>query len=127
MNNHKQKINEDYQAGKVAYERKDYRTACKILYPLAVQGSANAQHLIGVMYAKDQDFSEAVKWYKKSAKQGYVHSQYDLAMSYRKGLGIPQNHGEAVRWLKKAAEQKHIHARHELGMSYYNLRNGEKR
>lgn len=112
------KHKDENHAGKVAYDRGDYGTARKILYPLAEQGSANAQHLIGVMYANDQDFSVAVQWFRKASEQGHRHAQFDLAMCYRQGLGVPQNHEEAMRWLRKTAKQGHIHARHELDMNY---------
>ena len=39
-----------YQEGKDAYNRKDYATARKELQPVAEQGDAEAQYLIGYMY-----------------------------------------------------------------------------
>ena len=43
-----------YQEGKDAYNRKDYATARKELQPVAEQGDAEAQYLIGYMYYKGQ-------------------------------------------------------------------------
>jgi len=120
MNIYKQKIDEDYQVGAIAYHRGDHGTAHKKLYPLAEQGSADAQHIIGVIYANDQDFSVAVKWFQKAAEQGHKHAQYDLAMSYKEGRGVPKNHKEAMKRFQRAAKQGHRHARYELDMNYCN-------
>ena len=127
MNIYEQKIDEDYQVGAIAYHRGDYGTAHKKLYPLAEQGSADAQHIIGVIYANDQDFSVAVKWFQKAAEQGHKHAQFDLAMSYKEGLGLSQNHKEAMKWFHKAAKQGHRHARHELDLNYCNQETEKRR
>ena len=119
MNGYGQKIDEDHQAGRKAYARGDHVTARERLHPLAEQGSADAQHIIGVIHANDQDFSVALQWFKKAATQGHVHAQFDLAMSYKEGLGVPQNHKEAIKWFQRAAKQGHRHARYELDMNYY--------
>jgi TPR repeat protein len=41
----------DYQAGLEAFQRDDYATALKELRPLAEQGNAEAQDLLGRMYS----------------------------------------------------------------------------
>ncbi len=54
-----------------AYQRGDYATALREWHPLAEQGGANAQLLLGSMYDNGlgvpQDYAEAVKWYSKAA------------------------------------------------------------
>ncbi len=40
----------DYQDGRKAYNRGDYTTALKELRPLAEQGHAGSQYLLGYMY-----------------------------------------------------------------------------
>ena len=42
----------DLHDGRDAYKRKDYATAYKLLAPLAEQGVADAQNVLGFMYSK---------------------------------------------------------------------------
>jgi TPR repeat protein len=65
-----------------------------------------------------QDYSEAVKWYRKAAEQGDVIAQYNLGDMYCTGEGVPQNDAEAVKWYRKAAEQGDAAAQHKLGRMY---------
>ena len=62
-----------------AYERGDYATALEELRPLAEQGDARAQTLIGLMYREGsgvpQNDAEAVKLYRKAAEKGYAETR----------------------------------------------------
>ncbi len=44
------------------------------------------------------------------AEQGDAEAQFNLGMSYSKGVGIDRNEAEAVRWFGKAAEKGHAYA-----------------
>ena len=107
--------------------RDDYETALRLLHPLAEQGDAGAQTLLGVMYDKGdgvpQDYAEAVKWYRKAAEQGNDLAQSNLGFMYFNGLGVPQDYAEAVRWYRMAAEQGLARAQLHLGTMYF-LGNG---
>ena len=63
------------------------------LLRLAEQGDAEAQHKLGRMYGKgqglSQNYSEAVKWYRKAAEQGLPEAQRSLGFMYAKGQGVP--------------------------------------
>ena len=63
-----------FDEGVAAYERGDYETALREFRPLAEQGEAKAQAILGVVYSKGggvpQDDAEAVKWYRLGAEQG---------------------------------------------------------
>ena len=48
-----------------------------------------------------------MKWYTKSAEQGFADAQCNLASCYQKGEGVSQDIEEAVKWWKKAAEQRY--------------------
>ena len=65
---------------------------------------------------------EAVKWYLKSAEQGYAAAQCNLGNCYAKGLGVSQNDSEAINWYLKAAEQGYAAAQNNLGNCYANGR-----
>lgn len=65
-----------------------------------------------------QSYSEAVKWYRKAAKQGHSQAQFNLGRCYESGKGVQQNDEEAAKWYRKAAEQGHEEAQCDLGLCY---------
>ena len=73
----------DLQKGLTAYESGDYATALREWTPLAEQGDADAQTLLGVMYNEGkgvpQDYKTAVKWYTLAAKQGDANAKTNLS------------------------------------------------
>ena len=109
---------DDYQDGWDAYERQDYKTAYKLWLPLAEQGDALAQALLGEMYEKKrgvpQDYKEAFKWYRLAAEQGDAFAQFELGVMYDERLGVPQDYQEAVKWYCLAAEQGNADAQNNL-------------
>ncbi len=111
-----------FAEGVTAYNRGDYATALREFRPLAEQGDAGAQFILGLMYYKGQgvpqDHAEAVKWYRKAAEQGATEAQNSLGFMYYKGRGVPQDHAEAAKWFRKAAEQGHARAQSNLGLMY---------
>ena len=58
---------DDFQDATDAYNRQDYETAYKLILPLAEQGDADAQGILGSMYRSglgvSQDYQEAAKWF----------------------------------------------------------------
>ncbi|MBQ76811.1 MAG: hypothetical protein CMQ20_17535 [Gammaproteobacteria bacterium] len=67
-----------------------------------------------------QNDSEAVRWFRLAADQGYAPAQHNLGVMYRRGDGVPENDAEAVRWYRLAAEQGLANAQHNLGYMYAN-------
>jgi uncharacterized protein len=67
---------EDFNRGFVAFENGDYAGALRLWRPLADKGLARAQYNLGVMYRDgqgvQQDYKEAVSWYRKAAEQGHM-------------------------------------------------------
>ena len=61
-----------------------------------------------------QDYSEAYKWYKKAAEQGYAIAQFNVGVLYEKGEGVSQDYSEAYKWFNKAAAQGHAEAKEQL-------------
>ena len=39
-----------------------------------------------------KDYSEAEKWYRKAAEQGFARAQDNLGWMYYKGYGVQQNY-----------------------------------
>ncbi|MGB8313785.1 MAG: tetratricopeptide repeat protein, partial [Aestuariivirga sp.] len=93
--------------GMAAFAHGYYTKALKLVQPLAEQGDAKAQNLIGLIYADGkgvpQDFAEAVKWYRKAADQGYAGAQNNLGLMYLKGRGVPQDYVQAYVWFDLTA------------------------
>ena len=90
-----------HEAGAKAYERGDYTTAFRLLLPVAEQGDAYAQAVLGSMYYNGhgvpQNDEEAVRWFRRAAEQGFADAQTGLGSMYYHGRGVPQNDQEAVR------------------------------
>ena len=56
--------------------------------------------------------------FKEGAEQGDAPAQFNLALLYYDGQGVPQNYTEAVKWFRKAADQDYVKAMHNLGLMY---------
>ena len=105
----------DLQAGAIAFMRGDYATALKTFRPLAEQGNAKAQTIMGVLYDRGlevpQDDTEAVRWYRLAAEQRNAEAQVFLGGMYALGRGVPQDVVQGHLWLTLAAAQGHEEAR----------------
>ncbi len=68
----------------------------------------SAQFEIGVLYEKGEDFphdmGEAVRWYTKSAAQGYPKAAYNLGLIYARGAAGKPDPVAAYVWLARAAK-----------------------
>src|SRR5439155_542452 len=88
----------------------------------AEKGEAEAQNTIGLAYKNGhgvaQDFTQALKWFQKSADQGYASAQKNLGLMYAEGKGLKQDFEQAIKWLRKAAEQNFASAQNHLAMLY---------
>lgn len=56
--------------------------------------------------------------YLKAAEQGNASGEYALALMYRDGDGVGQNHAEAARWFRKAASHGQPDAARNLAEAY---------
>jgi hypothetical protein len=69
-----------------------------------------------------QNFPEAVKWFRASAKQGIAAAQFNLGRMYESGHGVPPDFREAAALYQKAADRGDPSAQFNLGAMYYNGR-----
>jgi TPR repeat protein len=67
-----------------------------------------------------QDYSEAVRWYRKAADQGDSQAQFNLGLMYHDGRGVPPDQAEAFNLYRRSAEQGDVKAQSALGYAYYN-------
>lgn len=66
----------------------------------------------------DGDYSTAARYFRKAAENGHASAQYNLAVLYSKGQGVPQSDVEATKWNRLAAEQGDVTAQYNLGIIY---------
>lgn len=66
----------------------------------------------------EQDYDQAIKFFKKAADEGHVDALYKLGEMYAKGHGVPQDCQKAFEWVQKAADEGHVDALYELGAMY---------
>ena len=113
----------DYQAGEDAYLQEDYEGALREWAPLAAQGHAQAQNMLGYMsrfgLGVPQDYHLARQWYRKAADNGNAQAQNNLGALYRYGFGVEQDYQEAFRWFHRAAEQGDGGGQNHVGLMYF--------
>ena len=114
---------QDFNKGAAAFQSGDYAAALQEWRPLAEQGNAEAQFILGAMYNEGkgvlQDYAEAVKWYRLAAEQGFAQAQINLGVMYDKGKGVLQDYAEAIKWYRLAGEQGEVAAQSNLGNMHY--------
>jgi TPR repeat protein len=66
------------------------------------------------------DYPTAFRLMKPLAEQGDAYAQYNLALFYSNGQGVPQDYAEAAKWYRKAAEQGDDDAQYNLALFYSN-------
>ena len=73
-------------------------------------GDAEAQFDLGFMYTIgfgdfDADRAEALRWYRRSAEQGFARAQSVLGSAYAHGHSLEQDFTQAATWCRLGAEQ----------------------
>ena len=105
-----------------AYNIGHYKEAVAILNPLAVNGDASAQTLLGQCYESGlgvpQNLATAVEWYQLAAEQNYAHAQVLLAYCYQHGLGVSKDGAKTLELMTKAAKAGFAEAEFNLALYY---------
>lgn len=75
-------------------DRGEYAAAMEELLPAARSGNAEAEELIGVMYALGlgvpRDDMRAFEWYLRAAMKGHAGAQSGVGWYYEVGRGMPE-------------------------------------
>lgn len=92
-------------------------------YRLAAPTDYHAAYDLAELYSEGkvvaQDFSQARKWYRRSAElEGWVLPMHKLAQLLRHGLGGPKEPETAVKWFERAAERGHAESRYAIALMY---------
>jgi TPR repeat protein len=81
------------EEGRDFMEANDFNAAMQEFLPLARSGNADAEELIGVMYALglgvERDDERAFEWYLRSSLKGHPGAQSGIGWYYEVGRGMP--------------------------------------
>ena len=102
---------------------KDPAHAVQLYQSAADHGYAEAQNLLGILYATGgdglkEDDKQAIAWYQKAADQGFAKAQKNLGDIYFFGHGVDKDYKQAMTWYQKAADQGFAEAQFRLGYMY---------
>ncbi len=126
---------------KAAIDNEKFKKAYKLLYPLAEEGHAEAQTLLGALYVNgegvEEDATKGLSWIKKAANQGYEAARvyaykyyvdlgeegnataiYNVGYMCLNGWGGEQDPNECIEWLETAAKLGHIRSANILSKIY---------
>ena len=83
----------ELEAARDLMEAGEYEAAYEAMWPLARSGNADAEELIGVMYALGlgvaRDDERAFEWYLRSSMKGHPGAQSGVGWYYEVGRGMP--------------------------------------
>lgn len=114
---------DDFQDGRDAYNRKDFKAALEKFKSSAEQEDARAQFFLGLMYSRGQgvtqDDKESFRWYRLAAEQGQENALSILGEKYYNGWDVAQDYGEAAKWYRWAVKQGgDAYDQYNLGVMY---------
>ena len=82
----------DIEKARDLMEQSQFKTAYQLLLPAAQAGNADAEELIGVMYALglgvERDDRRAFEWYLRSSMKGHPGAQSGVGWYYEVGRGM---------------------------------------
>ena len=94
--------------------------AAQTLREAAIEGLAEAQYALAVLYQRGRGVSEdpvrALLWYHSAAEQGHAPAQFNLGVFHLEARGVPRNYAEARRWFTRATDQRLWQAEFNLGV-----------
>ncbi len=96
------------------------RCLCYVLSLLVfvVAIASAADFATGLTAFQKGDYVTAANEWRPLAEEGDAAVQYNLALLYLDGHGVPMDPTEAAKWLKRSAEQGYTEAQHDLGALY---------
>ena len=80
---------------------------------------AQAEFEEGYQFYNQKQYSKAVAIFQKYADEGVTQGQFNLAICYEKGNGVPKDYAKAAYWYEKAANQGDATAQSIIGDFYY--------
>ncbi len=109
-------------AGWRAFHHDDDAGALQAWQPLAEEGDADAQYLVGLLHDEGRgpafDPRLAASWYAKAAAQGHPAALNNLGLLFHAGAGVPCSPEFAAALYMRAAEQGLPSALNNLAVLY---------
>lgn len=100
--------------------KKDYEKALEMF--MAVDDHPESQFYIAKIHdhglGVKQDFAEAIKWYKKGAKQDHPVCLYNLGSIYGNGDGVKPDKDAALDYFQSSADLGYADGWLQVGMTY---------
>ena len=97
----------DIEAARDLMEASKFVEAREALWPAARSGNADAEELIGVMYALglgvEKDPVRAFEWYLRSSMKGHPGAQSGIGWYYEEGIGVAVDLTRAYMWYALSA------------------------
>lgn len=117
---------------KAAYEDGRYVEALAGFRKLASSGSAEALYYLGEMHRlaltdetadssgeyRRSDLGTALRYYRKSAEEGYAQAALRLGIMYERGAGVDKEYVKAADWYRKSSDLGNSFAGAKLGHLY---------
>lgn len=103
---------------------KENQKKLKELEELALEGNADLQYNMGLLYegGKDvkKDFNKALKFLKLASENGNSDAQCELGLIYCTGEDVNLDYKEGLKWYRMASSQNNALAQGNLGFMYEN-------
>ncbi len=97
----------DIEKARDLMEALKFEEAREALWPAARSGNADAEELIGVMYALglgvEKDPVRAFEWYLRSSMKGHPGAQSGIGWYYEEGIGVAPDLVRAYMWYALSA------------------------
>ena len=87
-----------------------------LLLLLGLAGPARASFNEGLAAFYGFDYDTAIEVWVPLAEAGDSRAQYQLALMYYRGEGLPQDYERAALWYRRAAERGDVDAQLNLGL-----------
>ena len=101
---------------------RDVHEAVKWLQKAADAGVPMGREELANLYGSKgiENHEKSFEGYSQAAQESSPTAQFDLALLYDLGRGVPRNYEEAMKWYRKAADQGYAPAMTNIGILYYN-------
>ena len=114
------KADKTWQEAWTAYNIGQYKKTLRLLQPLASDGDARSQVLLGRCYENGlgvpQDLATAFKWYMLAAEQNDAEAQTLVAYMLRSGAGVPRDTNGYLQWMQRAAQSGYAEAQFNMAL-----------
>lgn len=96
----------------------DLAKAEQYLKQAAQAGNVDALTNLGYMFEhQHRDYAQARMWYEKAAAKRQSDAEFNLALMYEEGRGVPADQKTALEWYRRAAEDGDRDAQYTLGQA----------